>query len=204
MQLMQRWSRLAGIMHRVQWSRGAPLPTVVQERRINRHVNARKGTRVLIIDDSERSLSELGRIFTALDYVTLKSSEPQRGLSRACFEQPDLVILDIGMPGMNGFEVLRRIRKDPLARRVPVIMISGNPKAIELFHQMRVDADGFIEKPISRYAIFSTIEKLLDQDGIPRRLNNKRCRFNFSFLKRIGVSLTGGKPGPLRIHRASE
>ena len=204
MQLTQRWNKLAGIMQRVRWSRDTPLPAVVQERRMNRHLNARKGTRVLIIDDSERSLSELGRIFAALDYVTLKASEPQRGLSRACFEHPDLVILDIGMPGMNGFEVLRRIRKDPLARRVPVIMISGNPKAIALFHQMRVDADGFIEKPISRYAIFSTIEKLLDQDGIPRRLTNKRFRFDFSFFKRIGSSLTEGKTGQLRVHRAPE
>jgi len=202
MQLMQRWSRLNGLLHRFRSSRENPLPAVVQERRMNRRVNARKGTRILIIDDSERSLSELVSLFSALDYVTLKSSEPQRGLSRACFEHPDLVILDIGMPGMNGFEVLRRIRKDPLARRVPVILISGNPKAIELFHQMRVDADGFIEKPISRYAIFSTIEQLLDQDGVPRRLNSKRHRFDFSFFKRISGSAAGNKSGQLRVHRA--
>jgi twitching motility two-component system response regulator PilH len=203
MQLMQRWNTLVGSMHRVRSNRGNQLP-VVQERRMNRHLNARKGTRVLIIDDSERSLSELGKVFAALDYVTLKSSEPQRGLSKACFENPDLVILDIGMPGMNGFEVLRRIRRDPLARRVPVILISGNPKAIEMYHQLRVDADGFIEKPISRYAIFSTIEKLLDQDGIPRRLINKRSRFDFSFLKRISGSLASRKSEQLHTLRGPE
>lgn len=203
MQLLQRWNTFVGSMHRVRSNRGSQSP-VLQERRVNRHLNARKGTRVLIIDDSERSLSELGRMFAALDYVTLKSNEPQRGLSKACFEYPELVILDIGMPGMNGFEVLRRIRRDPLARRVPVIMISGNPKAIELFHQQNVDADGFVEKPISRYTIFSTIEKLLDQDGIPRRLNNKRSRFDFSFLKRFGGGLAGRKPGLMQALRGPD
>lgn len=159
------------------------------DRRVQRRMNPRDGLRVLIVDDCERALREIGEMFASLGYVVLSSPQPDRGLHMACFEKPDLVILDIGMPGMNGFEVLKRMRKDPLARRVPVIMMSGNPRAVEMFYKLRVDADGFLRKPFTRRAIFESIEGLLDEERVPRRLNTLKTTNFPSLMQRIGRQL---------------
>lgn len=155
------------------------------ERRSRRRLDARKGTRVLIIDDCENALNEIGKLFSSSGYVTLQTQDPQRGVHMARFDRPDLVILDIGMPGMNGFEVLKHIRKDPLAQRVPVIMISGNPRAIEFFQQHAIDADGLLEKPFTRQAVFTRIEKLLDDEFVPRRPNDIRLTKTPAVLRNI-------------------
>lgn len=146
-----------------------------QERRVNRRMNAREGTRVLIIDDCEIALAELGKLFTAAKYAVSQSQDSERGLFKACYEYPELVILDVGMPGMNGFEVLKRMRRDPLARRIPVILISGNPRVAEHIRQLRIDADGFLRKPFKRLALFKLIETLLDKNRVPQRSNGRHA-----------------------------
>lgn len=159
------------------------------ERRIERRLNPRRGLRLLIIDDCQRALQEVSSMFSSLGYQVLSTTEPERGLHMACFERPDLVILDIGMPGMNGFELLKRMRKDPLARRLPVIMMSGNPRAVELFHKLHVKADGFVRKPFTRKAMFESIEVLLDDELIPRRLDARGTTHVGALLRRIGRQL---------------
>ncbi|MPN41333.1 Phosphate regulon transcriptional regulatory protein PhoB [bioreactor metagenome] len=70
---------------------------------------------------------------------------------------------------MNGFAALRAIRRDPMTRDIPVIMMSGNEQAMEQFFGTRIGADDFMKKPFSRYEIFFRIERLLDENLIPRR-----------------------------------
>lgn len=159
------------------------------ERRTHRRVDARAGTRVLIIDDCERALSELSTMFATSGYVTMQAQDPERGVHMACYENPELVILDIGMPGMNGFEVLKHMRKDPLARRIPVIMMSGSRQAIEIFQRRHVDADGLLRKPFSRRAVFTRIEKLLDENMVPRRPGSRRPFSASSILRSLGQRL---------------
>lgn len=139
------------------------------ERRRHRRVNARQGTRVLVIDDSSKARAELASMFASAGYVTLQARDGEQGLLKACFEKPDLVVLDVGMPGMDGFEVLKRMRRDPLARRIPVIMISGNKQSIRELARMDLGPDAFVRKPFSRFDMFSRIERLLDDELIPRR-----------------------------------
>jgi len=142
------------------------------ERRVRRRINAREGTRVLIIDDCEVAQAELGKLFTAAKFAVSQTQDAERGLFKACFEYPELVVLDVGMPGMNGFEVLKRMRRDPLARRIPVILISGNPRVAEHIRQFKIDTDGFLVKPFKRQALFKLIENMLDEDKVPRRHNS--------------------------------
>ncbi len=144
-------------------------PVHPQERRKRRRVDARKGTRVLIIDDSPTVLVFLRRVFNSAGYTTLEALDAESGLKIARAERPDLVILDVIMPGMNGFAALRHIRRDPEVQHVPVIMMSGNEQATEQFYVMRIGADGFMKKPFSRFEIFSRIETMLDDNMVPRR-----------------------------------
>ncbi len=91
-------------------------------------------------------------------------------------EPPDLIFLDIVLPGMNGFNALRAIRKDPTTQYIPVIMISGNEHATEQFYAHRIGADDFLKKPFSRYEVFAHIELLLDAQRVPRRREGKAAK----------------------------
>ena len=145
-------------------------PTQPRERRKKPRADARKGTRVLIIDDSPTVLTYLRKMFASAGYVPLLAANAERGLKMARIVHPELVVLDVIMPGMNGFAALRHIRRDPEVRDVPVIMMSGNEQASEQFYVMRIGADGFMKKPFSRADLFGRIEPMLDGDAVPRRL----------------------------------
>ena len=146
--------------------------TYPSDRRKNLRIDARKGTRVLIIDDSATVLTFLRKMFSSSGYVPLLAANAERGLEMIHSNNPDLVVLDIIMPGMNGFAALRQIRRNPLVKDLPVIMMSGNEQATEQFYVMRLGADGFMKKPFTRFDVFSRIEKLLDTNQVPRRLIN--------------------------------
>lgn len=139
------------------------------ERRIRKRINARKGARALIIDDSPTIVAALRKVLRSAGYLTVEALDAEHGMEIIRREKPDLVFLDIILPGMNGFGALRLIRKDPLTQHIPVIMISGNEHATEQFYANRIGADDFMKKPFSRFEVFARIENLLDADRIPRR-----------------------------------
>ena len=147
----------------------AAQPLAPVDRRQRSRVDARKGTSVLIIDDSPTVVAALRKILRSAGYNTLEALDAEKGLALMEQEPPDLVFLDIILPGMNGFNALRLIRKNPATQHVPVIMISGNEHATEQFYANRIGADDFMKKPFSRFEIFARIENLLDASQMPRR-----------------------------------
>lgn len=139
------------------------------ERRLRKRINARHGLSALIIDDSQTIVAALGKTLRSAGYVTIAAGDAESGLELAKQTRPCLIFLDIVLPGMNGFAALRLIRKNPLLRDTPVIMISGNEHATEQFYANRIGADDFMKKPFARIEVFSRIENLLDAELIPRR-----------------------------------
>lgn len=147
------------------------LPEVlIPERRSKQRVNAREGTRVLIIDDSKTVVTVLKKFLRSAGYETFEALDAEAGLSLIREQPPELIFLDIILPGMNGFAALRAIRRDPLTRDIPVIMMSGNEQAMEQFFGSRIGADDFMKKPFSRHEVFFRIERLLDASFVPRRV----------------------------------
>jgi PleD family two-component response regulator len=145
-------------------------PAEATERRGRSRRNAREGTRVLIIDDSPTIVAALRKFLRSAGYVTLEAIDAENGIELARLEKPELIFLDIVLPGMNGFAALRLLRRDPVTRDVPIIMISGNEQATEQFFGTRIGADDFMKKPFSRFEVFARIERLLDSECVPRRL----------------------------------
>lgn len=151
-----------------------PVPSVEpeflpqEERRLRQRANARPGTRALIIDDSPTVLAVFRKILRSTGYEVLEALSAEQGIETACAERPDLIFLDIVLPGMNGFAALRTMRKNPLTAQIPIIMISGNEQATEQFYADRIGADDFMKKPFSRHEVFARIELLLDGEGRPR------------------------------------
>jgi len=147
-----------------------PAPASGPERRGKPRTNARPGTRMLVIDDSATIVALLARMLRQNDYTVLEASDAEEGLEIARTQSPELVFLDIVLPGMDGFAALRQLRKDPYTRDIPVIMISGNEQATEQFYVHRIGADDFMKKPFSRAEVFARIERLLDANRVPKRL----------------------------------
>eukprot|EP00825_Cyclidium_porcatum_P039945 TRINITY_DN4957_c0_g1_i2.p2 TRINITY_DN4957_c0_g1~~TRINITY_DN4957_c0_g1_i2.p2 ORF type:complete len:165 (+),score=27.50 TRINITY_DN4957_c0_g1_i2:173-667(+) len=112
----------------------------VTERRKRVRVNAREGTKVLIIDDSKTIVMALKKFLRSAGYETLEALDAESGLALMHEQKPELVFLDIVLPGMNGFAALRTIRRDPQLRDIPVIMMSGNEQAMEQFFGTRIGA----------------------------------------------------------------
>jgi DNA-binding response OmpR family regulator len=140
-----------------------------EQRQESGRMDARKGIKVLIIDDSRTVVAALSHMLRQSGYQPLGASSGERGLELAVSEQPDLIFLDIVLPGLNGFAALRRLRKDERTTRIPVIMISGNPQAAEQFYLERIGADDFMKKPFGRSEVFSRIEKLVREGSLPSR-----------------------------------
>ena len=140
------------------------------ERREKSRLNARPGTRMLVIDDSATIVALLSRMLRQNGYTVLEAEDAEKGLEIARTQSPELIFLDIVLPGMDGFAALRQLRRDPLTRDVPIIMISGNEQATEQFYVHRIGADDFMKKPFARAEVFARVERLLDAELVPRRL----------------------------------
>ena len=146
------------------------------ERRERNRRHARPGLRVLVIDDSPTIVALLKRMLQQNQLVVLEAFDAESGIEIARKEVPDLIFLDIVLPGMDGFNALRTLRRDPITKHLPIIMISGNAQATEQFYVQRIGADDFMKKPFSRAEVFMRIKALLDAENIPRHSSKPGTR----------------------------
>ena len=130
------------------------------ERRSQARAGTPRGLQVLIVDDSATIRAALGKMLLQNGHVVLSAGSGDVALELARENVPDLVFLDIVMPGMSGFAVLRALRRDARTLSIPVIMISGNPQATEQFYVQRFGADDFMKKPFGRAEVFARISRL--------------------------------------------
>lgn len=147
-----------------------------RERRERDRRSARPGTRVLVIDDSPTIVALLKRMLQQNHCDVLVAYDGETGIEIARREVPDLIFLDIVLPGIDGFNALRTLRRDAATKDVPIIMISGNAQATEQFYVQRIGADDFMKKPFSRAEVFSRIASVLDENGIPRHASRSGHR----------------------------
>lgn len=141
--------------------------THAAERRRNHRVAAREGLRVLIIDDSATIVAVLGKMLRQNNFVTAGAGDAESGIEFARSELPELIFLDIVLPGMSGFDALRQLRRDPSTKQIPIIMISGNVQATEQFYVQRIGADDFMKKPFGRGDVFGRIQQLVERGRLP-------------------------------------
>lgn len=144
-------------------------PVAPPERRTGPRVNARAGLRVLIIDDSTTIIAVLGKMLRQNDYEVSGAGDAESGIELARTLRPDLIYLDIVLPGMNGFDALRQLRREDATRDTPIIMISGNVQATEQFYVKRIGADDFMKKPFGRGEVFGRIQQMVEAGRLPPR-----------------------------------
>ena len=130
---------------------------------------AARGTRMLVVDDSPTIRAVLGKMLAQDGYAVSRAGDGQTALRLAREEKPGLIFLDIVMPGMNGFAVLRALRREPDTHDIPIVMISGNLQATEQFYVQRFGADDFMKKPFGRAEVFGRIQHLVEAGRLPAR-----------------------------------
>ncbi|MDE1893443.1 MAG: response regulator [Xanthomonadaceae bacterium] len=130
------------------------------ERRAEPRSGLPKNARIMVVDDSPTIRAVLGKMLGQDGQLVLKAGDGPSAIDMARRELPDLIFLDIVMPEMNGFAVLRALRRDPLTRDIPIVMISGNLQATEQFYVQRFGADDFMKKPFGRGEVFARIHHL--------------------------------------------
>jgi twitching motility two-component system response regulator PilH len=133
------------------------------------HLQTALGARVLVVDDSPTICAVLGKMLGQEGYAVVKATDGKSAIDLACSEKPALIFLDVVMPGMNGFTVLRKLRHDPLTHDIPIIMISGNQQATEQFYLQRYGADDFMKKPFGGDDVYRRISQLVASGRLAAR-----------------------------------
>jgi DNA-binding response OmpR family regulator len=121
---------------------------------------------VLIIDDERELRTMLSSYLKKEGFETLEAADGPQGLESATKAEPDLIILDVGLPGIDGFEVLRRLRQ---RSDVPVIMLTARSEEMDRVVGLTVGADDYVTKPFSPREVSARITAILRRSSMATR-----------------------------------
>lgn len=124
------------------------------DRRSDERIKLPVKATILIVDDSRTAIAVLKKTLAPTGYSIISAADGEEGIEMAKLHQPDLILMDIIMPGLNGFQATRILRKDTDTKDIPIVIISGNEQATEKFWGLRVGANGFLAKPVDREELF--------------------------------------------------
>ena len=175
--------------------------------------------RILVVDDTPSNVKLLADILQAKGYAVVTATNGAEALARTEREVPDLVLLDVMMPGMSGYDVCRKIRANPATAMLPVIMVTALDPAQERVKGIDAGADDFLTKPIHQPEILARVRSLLRIKALHDQLTDLNRHLEarvgeqvaqlerLSRLKRFfspalaEAIVNGGADDPLQSHR---
>ncbi len=116
---------------------------------------------VLVVEDSVTQREMIKDLLKGSGLTVTVASDGVEALEQIQGNRPDLVVLDIVMPRMNGYEVCRRLKSDPKTQNVPVVMCSSKGEEFDRYWGMRQGADAYIAKPFQPTELVGTVRQLL-------------------------------------------
>ncbi len=176
-------------------------------------------TRLLVVDDTPNNVKLLSDLLRARGYEVATAASGLEALARVETERPDLVLLDVVMPEMSGYEVCRRIRANPATTTLPVVMVTALDPAEERLKGIEAGADDFLSKPINQPELLARVRSLLRIKALHDELValnhtlERRVTEQVAQLERLGrlkrffspqlaeLIVSGGAEDPLRSHR---
>ncbi len=117
--------------------------------------------RILIVDDSPTEIHVLKSILESHGYETLVANDGEQGILMAKEHMPDLILMDVVMPGLNGFQATRKISKDPATGNIPVIIVTTKDQETDKLWGMRQGAKDYVVKPANEADLISKIKGVL-------------------------------------------
>lgn len=130
---------------------------------------------ILVVDDNPDNLRLLEKILTEHHYNARLATSGSRALATVRKEAPDLILLDIMMPGMDGFEVCRRLKSDGQTAHIPVIFISAVSETIDKVKAFSLGAVDYISKPFQEDEVLARVKTHLTLSLLQRRMEKKNA-----------------------------
>lgn len=121
--------------------------------------------RILIVDDSPSQLLGIQRIVEKLGHQILTATDGAAGVETAKAELPDLVLMDVVMPNLNGFQATRTLARDEATRHIPVILVTTKDQDTDRMWGMRQGAKVYITKPFSEDELSEVLERVFAGQG---------------------------------------
>jgi two-component system, cell cycle response regulator len=152
--------------------------------------------RILVVDDIEANVRLLEAKLSAEYYEVLTAGDGPTALALAASEKPDIILLDVMMPGMDGFQVCRRLKDDPETRHIPVVLVTALDGRGDRIQGLEAGADEFLTKPIDDVMLFARVRsltrlKLVIDELRQREASGRRIGVIAGAASRLGG--TGGR-----------
>jgi two-component system cell cycle response regulator len=131
--------------------------------------------RILVVDDLEANLRLLEARLCAEYYEVLTATDGPSGIARAAEEQPDIILLDVMMPGMDGFAVCRHLKDAPETRHIPVVLVTALDGRSDRVAGLEAGADDFLTKPIDDVMLFARVRSLTRLKAVMDELREREA-----------------------------
>jgi two-component system cell cycle response regulator DivK len=123
------------------------------------------GELILVVEDNENNRTLVRDVLQATGYRVVEATTAEDGLRLAADQQPDLILMDIQLPGMSGIEALHRLRADPATRGIRVLAVTASAMTDDRRQIMAAGFDGYQPKPISVKGFLQTVRELLSSSS---------------------------------------
>ena len=122
------------------------------------------GELILIIEDNEKNSKLVRDVLQVKGYKTLESETAEEGLKLAIEKSPDLILMDIQLPGMDGITALKQLRAEPKTKNIPVVAVTASAMTYNRATMLAEGFDGYQTKPISVKDFLGEVRRVLDTD----------------------------------------
>lgn len=159
-----------------------------------------KKNKILVVDDVPVNVQLLTTYLTSVGYEVVTARDGQEALDQVAATLPDLILLDVMMPKLNGFEVCERLKSDPVTRIIPVIMVTALNEIEDKIKATESGADDFVSKPFNKLELLTRVKSLLRIKQLHDELSAKVRELELARERLRQLAITDGLTG-LYNHR---